>query len=63
MIMIEIQYSDTALLLLVNQKNGTAHPQLHQLLSEKEMLFLPAMFNPLYSSTNQQLFKRISATK
>jgi len=38
--MIEIQYSDTALLLLVkprvlHQNNGTVYPSLYQLLSEK----------------------------
>jgi len=52
MIMIEIQYSGTALLLLVN--NHTVHPNYVFIIS-KEDASLPAMFN---SSTNQQLFKK-----
>jgi len=33
------------------------------LFSEKKTLHLSTMFNPLHSSTNQQLFKRTSAIK
>jgi len=49
----------TALLLLVNsctlyQNNGTVRPSYIR----KEDTLLPAMFNWLYSITNQQLFKK-----
>jgi len=44
---------------ILHQNNGTARPSY----CLKEDALLPAMFNPLYSSTNQQLFKRTSATK
>jgi len=65
--MIEIKYSGTALLLLANpcilhRNNGTACAT-YILIICKEDASLPAMFNLLYSSTNQQLFKRISAIK
>jgi len=49
MIMIEIQHSGTALLLLVNpiphQNDGTAH---HGPVSLYQLSSLQAMFNPLY---------------
>jgi len=56
MIMIEIQYSGTALLLLVNpmhtiSKQWCHVPQLYRLSSDT---LLTAMFNSLYSSTNQK---------
>jgi len=58
LIMIEIQYSSTALLLLGNpcipyQNNGTIRPSYINCLKRR----WPAMFNPLYSSMNQQLLK------
>jgi len=60
MIMIEMQYSGTGLLLLVNPRiphknNGTAHP-IYVFIDAS----LPAMFNPLYRITN---LKRTSAIK
>jgi len=60
--MIEIQYSGTALLLLVNplilhKSNGTVCPT-YVFIIWKEDASLSAMFNPLYSSMNQQLFKK-----
>jgi len=61
--MIEI-YSGTALLLLVNpcllhRNNRTARPTYIFIV----YTLLPAMFNPLCSSTNQQLFKRTFVIK
>jgi len=58
----EIQYSSTALLLLVNpcilhRNNHPAHPN-YVFIVWKEDASLPAMFNPLCSSTNQELFKK-----
>jgi len=55
MIMIEIQYSGTALLLLhiPHRNNGTARPTWVQYLSSDALL--PAMFNLLCSIMNQQL--------
>jgi len=60
MIMIEIQYSSTVLLLLVNpyilhQNNGTSFPT-YVFIVWTENALLPAMFNPF--SKNQQLFKK-----
>jgi len=57
-----MQYSGTALLLLVNPfllhwNNRTARPT-YIFIVWKEDVSLPAMFNPLCSSTNQQLFKK-----
>jgi len=54
-----MQYSNTALLLLVNphQNNGTTCPT-YVFIVWKEDASLPAMFNLLCSSTNQQLFKK-----
>jgi len=57
-----IQYSSTALLLLVNSciphwNNWTTCPT-YVFIVWKEDALLPAMFNPLCSSTNQQLFKK-----
>jgi len=57
-----IQYSSTALLLLVNpfilhRSNHTARPT-YIFIVRKEDASLPAMFNPLFGSTNQQLFKK-----
>jgi len=59
---IEMQFSGTALLLLVNpcilhRNNGTACPT-YVFIVWKENTLLPAMFNPLYNSTNQQSFKK-----
>jgi len=56
MIMIEIQYSVniTGEPMHTTSKQWHHAPQLYQLSSDT---LLPAMFNPLYSSTNQQLFK------
>jgi len=54
--------SGTALLLLVSpliphENNGTTCPT-YVFIVWKEDILLPAMSNPLYSSTNQQLFKK-----
>jgi len=62
MIMIEIQHSGTALLLLVNPRIKAMVPHapvisIIIIIVWKEDALLPAMFNLLYSSTNQQLFK------
>jgi len=55
-IMIKMQYSGTALLLLVNPhtRSSIACPT-YAFIIRKEDASLPAMFNPLYSSMNQQL--------
>jgi len=58
----EMQYSGMALLLLVNpcilyRNNGTTRPT-YIIITWKEDALLTAMFNPLCSSTNQQLFKK-----
>jgi len=57
MIMIEMQYSGTALVNphIPHQNNDIAHPT-YVFIICKEDASLPAMFNPLCSSTNQQLF-------
>jgi len=59
MIMIEIQYSDTALLLLhiLHRNNSTVFPTYVFIIWKEDALFT-AMFNLLCSSTNQQLFKK-----
>jgi len=62
MILIEKQYRGTALLLLVNphiphRNNDTVCP-IYILIVWKEDTSLPAVLNPLCSSTNQQLFKK-----
>jgi len=63
LIMIEIEYNNTALLLVVNpcipHWNNRTAPCLHI----KEDASLPAMLNPLCSSTNQQLLKGTFAIK
>jgi len=63
-----IQYSSTALLLLVNpcilhRNNCTVRPGHLHIFRLKEDASLPAMFNLLFSSTNQQLFKRTFVIK
>jgi len=63
-----MQYSGTALLLLVNphiphQNNYTTHLTYVVFIIWKEDALLPTTFNLLYSSTNQQLFKKGSAIK
>jgi len=57
-----IQYSGTALLLLVHRNNRTARPT-YVFIVWKEDASLPAMFNPLCSSTNQLLLKRTFVIK
>jgi len=57
MIMIKIQGSDTALLLLVNHiKTMALRAPVISIIFWKEDASLLEMFNPLYSNTNQQLF-------
>jgi len=62
--MTEMLYSSIAILLLVNphRNNGTARST-YVFIVCKEDASLPAMFNPLCSNMNQQLFKKTSAVK
>jgi len=57
--MIEIQYNDTALLLLVNPHwNNATYVHIYCLKRRRFIVSYSCMFNPLYNSTNQQLFKK-----